>query len=321
LGITRFLSFLKKSGYLNENPLAQLKKEYPREGLKGIVLALTSPSAQKDLQSLKASRRFASPLGLSMQKFLALHRSQGSAYRAEGYILSRFDCFLRSYLNSPPQLSDSILRKWLSLFSRSQPGYRYKNFIVIRHFCLYLRRFDPKAYVPDLFLSPSSPSPSLPHIYSRGEIVALLKEAKRLKPSTYSPRRGEMFYLLIVLLYTTGMRVSEVLSLRLGDIDWKRKALSIRKTKFFKSRLVPLSSSTMRQMEEYLQLRQGSGLPTHPESLIFQNLHRKGPYSKPPIQGPFREMLRHLGLKPTRGYSGPRLHDLRHSFAVHRLEE
>ena len=209
----------------------------------------------------------------------------------------------------------------MAFFRDLGPQHRYKNFIVVRRFCLYFRRFDPKAYVPDSFLSPSPPSPSLPHIYSRSEIAALLKEVKRLKPSTYSPRRGEMFYLLIVLLYTTGMRVSEVLSLRSGDIDWKRKALSIRKTKFFKSRLVPLSSSTMRQLEEYLQLRQGSGLPTHSESLIFQNLHRKGPYSKPAIQGPFREMLRHLGLKPTRGYSGPRLHDLRHSFAVHSLDE
>ena len=319
--ITRFLSFLRKSGYLRENPLAQLKKEYPRKGLKGIVVALTGPSSQKDLQSLKAPLRFASPLGPSMQKFITLHRSQGSVYRAEECILSRFDRFLRSYSNPPRQLSDSILRKWLDLFSISRPEHRYKNFVVIRRFCLYLRRFDPKVYVPDSFFSPSPPSPFLPYIYSRGEIAALLKEAKRLKSSIYSPRRGEMFYFLIALLYTTGMRLSEVLNLKLGDIDWKGKALLIRETKFFKSRLVPLSSSTMRQMEKYLQLRQGSGLPTHPESLIFQNLHRKGPYSKSAIEGPFREMLRCLGLRPPRGRRGPRLHDLRHSFAVHRLEE
>ena len=319
--ITRFLSFLQRNGFLKENPLAGLQKEYPRKGLKGVVLALTGSSPQKSLESLRAHQRFTSPLGPLMQKFLSLQRSQGKAYQTEERTLSHFDRFLRTYAEPPQKLSEAILKGWLAYFAHSRPAHRYKNFMVVRRFCLYLRRFDPEAYVPDSFLSPSPSSAFLPHIYSHSEIVALLREAKKLRPSTYSPLRGEMFYLFIVLLYTTGMRLSEVLNLKLSDIDWEDEALCIRETKFFKSRLVPLSPSTMRELKAYLKLCQRSGLSTHPDSFIFQNALYQKPYSKSAIEEPFREILRHLGLKPVRGYRGPRLHDLRHSFAVHRLEE
>jgi len=319
--ITRFLSSLKKQGFLKENPLVGLQKEYPQKGLKGIVLALTGLSPQKSLESLRAPQRFASPLGPWMQKFLSLQRSQGRVYRTEEKILSRFDRFLRTYTEPPQKLSEVIFKDWFSLFVPSQTEHRYKNFMVVRHFCLYLRRIDPTAYVPDSVLSPSPPPTFLPHIYSHSEIAALLREAKKLRPSKYSPLRGEMFYLFIVLLYTTGMRLSEVLKLKLSDIDWEEASLCIRETKFFKSRLVPLSPSTTRELKAYLKLCQKSGLSTHPDSLIFQNALHQGPYSKSTIEEPFREILRYLGLKPARGYRGPRLHDLRHTFAVHRLEE
>lgn len=319
--ITRFLSFLEKNGVLQENPLARLQKQYPKRGFRGIVLALVGSSPQKSLQALKLPSRFSSPLGLHMQKFIALGRSQGKIYRAEEYILCSFDRFLGSYSDPPRQLSDSILRQWLNLFSRHRPGTLYQNFAVIRQFCLYLRRFDPNAYVPGPSLTPSLPPPFLPHIYSRTELVAILKAARQLKPSTWAPLRPQILYLLILLLYTTGIRLGEVLKLQLGDIDWENQSLYIRETKFFKSRSVPLSPSMMKELGDYLQLRQQSGAPTNPESPLFWNPHRQGPHSRAVIQKPFRRMLQRLGLKPTRGRSGPRLHDMRHSFAVHRLED
>lgn len=75
--ITRFLSFLEDKRVLEENPLAQLQKQYPRKGLKGIVPAMLSSSPQESLQALKATERFTSPLGRYMQEFIALERSQG----------------------------------------------------------------------------------------------------------------------------------------------------------------------------------------------------------------------------------------------------
>lgn len=319
--INRFLSFLGKSEVLQENPLTCLQKQFPSKGLKGIILALTGPSPQKSLQALKVPPEFASPLGANMKQFIALHQSQGRIYQSEVHILHRFDRFLRSYSDPPRQLSDSVLKRWLGLFSRSHSAHRYKIFGVIRRFCLYLCRLDPEAYVPDSSFGPSPPPPFFPHIYSRSELVALLKAARQLKPSGYSPLRPQTFYLLILLLYTTGMRLGEALKLQLADIDWKNQALHLRKTKFFKSRLVPLSSGMMKELEVYLQLRQRSGVPTNSQSFLFQNPHQKGPYSSSAVGEPFRRMVKRLGLQPTQGRSGLRLHDLRHTFAVHRLED
>ncbi len=318
--ITRFLSFLEERGCLKENPLLLLRKEYPKGGMKGIVVALTGSSPQESLQAFKLPPRFTSPLGFSMQKFIALARSQGKLYRDEERMLCHFDRFLQSYSDSPRHLSDSILREWLSLFSNCQPAHRYKNFVVVRSFCLYLRRFDRKAYVPDPSLSPSRPSRLFPHIYSGDEIVALLKAARQLEPSAHAPLRPQILYIMILLLYTTGMRVGETLKLRLRDIDRKNQTLCIRETKFYKSRLVPLSPSMMKELEKYLQLRQRSGAPTNSEAPVFYNPQREEAYSRSVIEKPFCHMLRDLGLKPTRGRSGPRIHDLRHTMAVRRLE-
>ena len=213
--VARFLSFLEKKEYLEGNPMARLQKQYPMKGLKGIILALMKPSPQKSLKNLESTPKFASFLGHQMQKFIALGRSQGKIYSLEEQVLCRFDRFLRSYSPSSSRLSDSILKKWVSLFSRSH----YRNFMIVRLFCLYLRRFDSKSYVPDVSLLPSPPPPFHPHIYSRVEIVTLLKAARQLKPSAWSPLRPQMFYVLISLLYTTGMRLGEVLKLRLSNID------------------------------------------------------------------------------------------------------
>jgi site-specific recombinase XerD len=208
--VSRFLSFLEEKGCVEENPLAQLQKQYPLKGLKGIVLALVRSAPEDSLKRLNLLSRFTSPLGGYMERYLALHRSQGRAYTTEEPILYRFDRFLVSYFNPPPTaLSDSILTQWISLFAGAKPEHRYKSFTVIRRFCLYLRRFNPNAYLPSPSLTPPPPGPFFPHIYSRSEIDALLGAARQLKTSGYSPLRPQIFYLLIMLLYTTGMRLGE----------------------------------------------------------------------------------------------------------------
>lgn len=319
--VSIFFQFLKNHGYLKENPLGLLKKKYPRKGLKAVILALMEPSPQKFLKDLKPVPRFTSPLGKSMQNFIAFSRAQGKSYRGEEIILCCFDRFLRSYSNLPKQLSDSILKDWNNLFLDKSEAHRYRSFAVVRRFCLYLRRFDSKAYVPDVSLVPYSSASSPPYIYSKKEIIILLKTLAQSKHSKQFPIRPQMLYILILLLYTTGMRISEAMKLRLKDIDWKEEKLYIREAKFFKSRTVPLSNSMAKKLKHYLQLREQAKLPTDPESFLFQNLHRSKPYDNSTISKLFRQTLRDLGLKPKQGKSGPRIHDLRHSMATHRLEE
>ena len=318
--VSDFFQFLKDNGYMSENPLEVLRKQYPRKGLKAVILALIGSSPQNSLKDLKPPSRFTSPLGTSMQKFIVLGRSQGKVYRAEEQILCSFDRFLAAHPDPPKQLSDSILKQWLNLFTDKSDAHRCRNFAVVRRFCFYLRRFNSEVYVPDISLTPPSPKPPLPHIYSADEIGTLLKALRHSKPSPQFFLRPQMLYILVLLLYTTGMRLGEALKIRLKDIDWEEEKIYIRETKFFKSRLVPLSGSMAKELEDYFQLRKGAGLPTSPESFLFQNPHRQRPYWNSTIEKVFRHTLKDLGLKPKQGYNGPRIHDLRHTFAVHRLE-
>lgn len=318
--VSRFFQFLIEKGYMEENPFEKLRERYPGKGLKGVIFALMGSSPRKTLKGLKLPPRFSSPLGSSMQEFITLGRSQGKAYLSEERILCSFDRFLSSQADSPEKLSDSILKQWLHLFSTKSRAHQYKNFNVVRRFCLYLSRFNPRAYRPDLTL-PSLPQDSpIPHIYSGDELIRLLKAFRQSKPSPQFSLLPHMLSLLTLLLYTTGMRLGEALNLRLKDIDWRERKIYIYETKFHKSRLVPLSWSMTKELKRYLQFREKANLPGSPESFLFQNLHRRRPYTKSTIERFFRHTLRELGLKPKQGCRGPRIHDLRHTFAVHRLE-
>lgn len=319
--VARFLSFLESSGVLRQNPLGPLKNQFPKQGLTGIILALMGTSPTESLEALRSPPRFTSPLGACLQQFVALGRSQGKAYRVEEETLCRLDRFLTSLQPPPQQLSDAVLRQWLALCANTRLGTRCINFGIVRRFCLYLRRFDPSAYVPHPSLAPSRPPPFLPYIYSRTEVAALLKAAHRLKPSTLSPLRPRAFYLLISLLYTTGMRLSEALNLELCDIDRRGQALHIRKTKFSKSRLIPLSATMMGELERYLELRTRSGAPEEPACPLLHNPHRNRAYSKSAVRTTFHQLLQGAGVKWPQDRSRPRIHDLRHSMAVHRLED
>jgi len=318
--VSAFFQFLKDNGHIGENPLEVLRMQYPNGGLKAVILTILEPSPEVSLERLKSVQKFISPLGLSMQKFIAHGRAQGNKYYTEEELLCRFDRFLMSLPGPPEHLCDSILKQWINLFSGKSDAHRYKNFDVVKRFCLYLRRFDPGVYVPDKFLNPPYPKTPIPHIYSKEEIITILEALRSSKPSRQFALRPQMLYHIVLLLYTTGMRFSEVMNLRLKDIDWSEEKICIRETKFFKSRLVPLSHSTAKELKTYLQLSKRSGFPTTSETFLFQNQHTQKPYCKSTIGRLFRQTLADLGLKK-QGYSGPCIHHLRHTFAVHRLEK
>ena len=125
-------------------------------------------------------------------------------------------------------------------------------------------------------------------------------------------------HLVIALLYTTGLRISEVVRLEVRDYDARAGTLVVRETKFAKTRMVALSPSVRKVVDEYLVRRRDLGLSCEPESPL-----RCCPRNRSPCLGSVQvalvRMMRGCGLKPMRGRRGPRVHDIRHSFAVHRV--
>ena len=319
--IARFLKFLGETEVLKHNSVGVLQKLYPKSGMAGITSALLGCSSQQSLQALKRIEKFNSPLGNSMEQFISLGRSQGKRYQNEEEILSRFDQFITSLPEAPLYLSDSILMKWINQSRASLYSTRQLNFVVVRRFCLYQRRFDPSAYVPDAsFVEFKSPA-LIPYVYTRTQIIAFLNTARELRSSNLSPIRPQMYYFLFLLLYTTGMRISEALALEIRDIDKNGQTFHIREGKFFKSRLVPMSGSVAKELEIFLVCRQTAGLSNNDKSPLFQNPHRVGHLSKSVVTTTFSGILRQLDVGTIAGRRSPCIHSFRHTMAVHRLED
>jgi integrase len=151
-----------------------------------------------------------------------------------------------------------------------------------------------------------------PFIYTRQHIEQLIGAASRLHPS--GSLRPRTYATLIALLVVTGLRVSEALALRFDDVT--PDGLTIRRTKFKKSRLVPLHESAIAGLGRYLALRRDAPAQT---DHIFIGLYGR-PLARSAVQWTFLNLLKEIGLCPSLGARRPRIHDLRHTMAVRALE-
>ena len=152
-----------------------------------------------------------------------------------------------------------------------------------------------------------------PFIYSPAQIDAVMAQARR---SIDSPLRAATYDTLIGLLAVSGLRIGEAIKLDRGDVDWADGVLLIRESKFGKSRLVPLQASSMQGLQDYAQLRDQLQ-PRPKEPSFFVSLTRKR-LSYAVVQQTFRRLIDDVGIG-VGAPSPPRLHDLRHTFAVRTL--
>ena len=188
--------------------------------------------------------------------------------------------------------------------------------IYLRQFCLHLFRQDLKVYIPERSLVPRARPKVSIHIFKEEEIRTLIGLARNLKWKKSSAPFP--YAVLIGLLWVTGLRMGEAVRLNRGDIDFNKGILHVRQTKFFKSRLVPLSESTLKALKEYLSLR----MPPYeacPQAPLFTSLKGKR-LCKVTLHCVFRGLTARSGIRNVQGKS-PRLHDIRHSFATQTLND
>jgi integrase len=230
-------------------------------------------------------------------------------------ILLYLDHFLMGELKPGQPLTREIVERWNETMSHLNPNTRINRLSVLRQFCRYLSHFDPRTCIIYRSYLPRRSRPA-PHIYTRDEVRKIMTAALRLGPP--GSLRPVVVSTLIGLLYATGLRIGEALNLTLGDINLRRGVVEVREGKFGKSRYVPLSSSTARSMRKYLKRRQKAGFLTAPTAPVFPNVNGKR-HHYPSLVTAFLEIIRSLGLRGPKGERGPRIHDLRHTFAVERL--
>jgi integrase/recombinase XerC len=200
--------------------------------------------------------------------------------------------------------------RWVQKASPKHFGRRARRLEVVRQFALFWKAFDSRTQIPPAGLFGPSHRRVPVHIYTPEEISALLTTASQcpsLRPSNPSP-----YVTLFGLLACTGLRISEALELRLEDWDPQSTVLTIRQTKSGQSRYVPVSSSVARALNEYRQLRSKT-FASPVSAQFFLNEHGRL-LRYPQVSKTFSAIRRQLGWHSQ--VPCPRLHDLRHTFAV-----
>jgi integrase len=186
---------------------------------------------------------------------------------------------------------------------------------MVRHFAQYRRAADPRTEVPLQGLLPYAFRRKKPYIYSEDEIARILGAARRL-PS-WKGLRAATYSTLFGLMAVTGMRVSEPIALDREDVDLSRGILVVRKTKFNKSRLVPVHVTTREALRRYARLR--DRICPQPETPSFFISEEGTRLTENVVQKTFVKVSRKIGLRGPQDSHGPRLHDFRHGFAVRTL--
>ncbi|MEX2400895.1 MAG: tyrosine-type recombinase/integrase [Rhodothermales bacterium] len=250
----------------------------------------------------------------SVERYLEERRRLGFELRIAGAQLMNFARYADANDHRGPLTIDLQLA-W-ARERGTKPITWARRLEVVRPFAKYYCQFEPDTAVPDAKTFGPGHRRLAPHIYTHQEILDLLQEAGRLRP--LGGLRPATYRTLFGLIATAGLRLSEALYLRVADVDLLRGLLTVRETKFRKSRLLPLHASTLAALRIYRDMRDqtvrseadmpffasssGAELPSRTVHEVFVGLRRR------------------LGWVARGDHPNPRIHDLRHTFAVRRIQ-
>jgi len=317
--VDRFLDHLVQNGLIASNPVTGLRRQHNIKQNKPIWRALASSNPDEALAGLYRPAPYGSVLGDFMRDHVALMRNRGYQYETQAHWLLRFDRFLQAH----PELAGEPLETMLTHWAAAKPTRNHAAE------CQKLGRILAKArhrLDPNIPPKRFNPRPERevarehrrPHIFSPADIRHMLDVA-RSYPSPHAPLRPQTLYTMILLAYCAGLRRGEIAWLDLGDVDLRSGTITIRETKFYKTRILPLSASVMVELRAYLDARRRAGAPQDPQSGLFWQDHFKDRYAPEVVTTMITNVMRRGGFKPPSGRTGPRVHDLRHSMVVNRI--
>ena len=258
--------------------------------------------------------KFQSLLAVQIQNFINLRQLSGTDYHSQVQLLGYFNRFLVEEHLVEPHITRKIVDRYLESLSHLAPRSRFNRFCVVKQLCEYLARNDHLGYVPDPLRVIPSRGAHQPYIYSSSEIQALLAAASELPPE--NSLRPHTYQTLLGILYSTGIRIGEASALNLEHFHSEEQLLYIAEGKFRKARWVPLSDSTCQALQQYIHKRLQM-TPRSPDSPFFIN-QRSCQLHHCTVNQTFRHLLRQCDIHHSKN-TNPRIHDLRHTFAVHRL--
>jgi integrase len=223
---------------------------------------------------------------------------------------------------SPSKFPENVLTKelvesWCARRDEEKIATQGVRILFVKQFGRFMGSHGYQAYITPLKAQSSATCKYVPHIFSYSELAAIFHEADKMNFSTRSPMRHLVVPLIFRLLYGCGMRVSEALKLTMKDIDLDAGILHIRNTKFYKERKIVMSMTLIHRCRDYCKTVHKN---SEPGAALFTCKDERA-YSYRAIQAIFNALIRRAGIPYGGRGIGPRIHDLRHTFAVHRLRD
>jgi len=250
------------------------------------------------------------------EDYLTERRALGFELRIPGDQIRAFARFVDAMGHAGP-LTTRVTLGWVQGQARhAQPFSWARRLDVLRPFARYLARLDPATEFPQTAIFGRSHRRLAPHIYSEQEICDLLAAARRLAP--HGGLRPVTYETILGLIAATGLRLSEALQLRCGDVDLNQAVLTVRNTKFRKSRHVPTDPTVVTALNRYMAVRAHHGAINR-DSLLFLS-SSGGLLPTRTIHWVFQQLRRDLGWTARGAHIQARIHDLRHTFICRRVQ-
>lgn len=250
-------------------------------------------------------------LQAELADYLALRRSMGFKLRRAEKLLAQFISYCEAI--DAEAVTVEVALAWATLPAAASPSWVAHRLGVVRAFSRYLAVIDERNQVVPAGMVAHRPARATPFLYTEQQVQAMMTAARSL----CSPVRQATFETIIGLLWATGMRIGEAIGLDRGDVDLAHGVLTVRDTKFGKTRELPVHETTVAALAAYAK-RRARWFPQHTSPaffvsaagtrVIYCNFHLG-----------FKELVRGAGLQARSPSCRPRPHDLRHSFAVRTL--
>lgn len=256
-----------------------------------------------------------SELRQALEEYLAIRRSLGFELRLPASLLCQFIAFVEA--EDAPYITTELALRWATQPAEVQPSTWAWRLAIVRRFTLWYGATDPRTQVPPEGLLPYRYRRKPSYIYTDDEIECLIQAAWQLPSS--NNLRACTYATLFGLLAVTGMRINEALRLDRVDVCLVEGILSIRRTKFGKSRLVPVHASSREALKAYSETRDRI-LPDLSTPAFFVS-ERRTRVTEESARYTFAKVSQQIGLREAaKGHGrGPRLHDMRHRFAARTL--
>jgi integrase len=246
-------------------------------------------------------------------EYIELNRSVGKKYNCDADCLEKFDQWCQKEGVTRKSLTRNVYEQWCGKRANESDATQRIRIDAVNRAVIHLRNNGYCDFIP-------SPAPRtyrsyVPYIYTKDELHKFFTTANNMKPQAIAPLAYSVFPLMFKMIYCCGLRKSEAINLRVNDVDLKQGILTVLNAKHNKDRLIPMSESLTKLCRDY------SDKILPPNSTYFFPAPDGNRLSGNTVYCRFRELLWKSDISHGGRGKGPRIHDFRHSFAVHRLAE